>query len=75
MRLAQEDFETISDRSFSVNVIEKGNLKTHFLEMSEPAIDNLPLEFQRWNSSGTIACSMRHPIHVAPAIQAMVYWF
>jgi hypothetical protein len=75
MKLAQEDFETMSDRSFSVKVIEKGNLHTHFLEMSEQAIDTLPLEYQRWKSSGTIACSMRHLIHVAPAIQAMVYWF
>ena len=46
MKLSPEDFETLSDQSFSslFNVSEKGNLQMHILESSEHAIDALPLD-------------------------------
>ena len=71
--MSPKDFETLSDRSFSLRVRENGIFYTHKLELSEYACDDLPLQFKRWmDPPGTFHESPHSfTVTVAPAIQAM----
>ena len=76
MKFSPEDFETLSDQSFSslFNVSEKGDLQKHILESLEHAVDTLPLDYQGWTvPPGTIAGFVCHLIHSLSSLPYLAY--